>query len=416
MDVIIRSFVGVSLIGTLLWWWGGKHSLAWRKVFLLMGLHGAMALALFKMPAVTASLDWIGQGLNGLSLSVAQGTSFVFGYLGGGALPFDTTQASGTPFILMFQGLPAIVVTSALIMALFHIGLIPKIVQVLSRTLHAVTGMGGALSTGLVSKIFLGQTEIPLIIRPYVAMMSNHEVLVVMTAGMATSAWAIFVPYCQLLAGVLPSASVMSHLMRATLLNIVAAILAAEVLSPQQGQSTPGECQKPVQNDSLMQAISQGALDGWKVMMMIAAVMVAFVACADLANKGVAWLLSWTGQSITLVDVMSGILKPFMWLLGVSWQEAGVLAHWMGHKLLVNELVAFQQMAQSGVTENQTTRSLALYLLGSFGSIGSMGIQMACMGACDPKRSKWYGAWVVKALLGSIAANWYTSMIVRWMI
>jgi len=396
-------------MGSVLWLWGGRQAISWKRLSLLGATHGLLAAAIMKIPAITAILKWLGHGLNSLNASVVKGTSFVFGYLGGAPLPFTAT---GSPFILMFQTLPTIVVTSALTMALFHLGIIPRIIQLLSHSLTRVTKIGGALSAGLVSKIFLGQTEVPLVIRPYIPLMSAHEIIVLMIAGMSTSAWATFAPYSQILASIIPPEISMVHLLGGTLLNIVAAMMVGELLFPSHGESTPGDCTQPTHHTSLVQAVSHGAQEGWRVMMLVAAVMIAFMALIDVCNNVLSWSFSWTGMSISLTNSLSSALTPLLWLVqNGTWAESKALATLLSHKILINEWVAFQHLAND-TTHSPHVQNMAIYVLGSFGNIGSMGIQMACFGAFDPHRSQWLGANAPKAFVGSMVATLYTTMIV----
>lgn len=415
ITTLIRSGLGLGAMGFILWLWGGSRSLAWRKLLTLTSVHMALAAAVFKIPHVTSTIAWMGGALHCLNTSVCQGTSFVFGYLGGAPLPFDSIQSSGTPYVLMFQALPVLIVTGALTVVLFYWGIIPRLVIFLSRFMQKFTGFGGALSTGLVTKVFLGQTEVPLVLRPYVAVMSSHEIIVLMMAGMSTSAWATFAPYSQMLSSILPSSTTMVHLIGGTLLNIIASLIVAELVDPCQGESTPGDCIQPHQHDSLVQAITQGALEGGRIMLMIGAVMLAFVSLTDVANNVLQWMFSWTGHSVSLIGTASTLLTPVMWLLGITWHEASMLAHLMAQKLLINEWVAFQFMAKQ-YTGGPNLSILAIYLLGSFGNISSMGIQTACYGAFAPQRVKAMATWVPKAFVGSVVANIYTATIVRYFL
>jgi CNT family concentrative nucleoside transporter len=322
--------------------------------------------------------------------------------------------ARGSPFILIFQALPIIVVMGSISMILFHTGILPMVVRGLSTAMERTKIIGGGLATALSGKIFLGQTDTPLLVRPYLDHFSPNELLSLMTMGMATSVSTIFLLYSNALSPVMDQGNVLIHLATSTFINIIAALIIAECIRPQKGPMTSGTCTNPYVFQSIMQAIARGATDGWNIMMMIGAMMIAMIALIDIANGLFGQLVSLiTGTTMTIQQVLGYVLSPLVWCMGISWSECIGVGALLAEKTVLNEWVPIANIVKGtyGVLSPRAL-PIILYSLCAFSNISSIGIQIACLGAYAPSRLQEIVHLAPLALLASLLAGALSSAIV----
>lgn len=398
----------------LAWSLGGFPSVDKRKIGILVAVQGLLTWIFLKAPGASDLLRGFGHGLEGLQKSVQRGTSFVFGYLGGAEAPFVMAPGKGSTFIFIFQALPMIVVMGAIAMILFHTGILPWVVRHISRVMEKTRLMGGGLATALSGKIFLGQGDTPLLVRPYLEHFSTNELFTLMTAGMATSTSTIFVLYAQALSPNLAQDTVLVHLATGAVINIFSSLIIAEFLRPQRGSFTDGSCTNPYAFNSLMEAISKGANDGWTIMMMVGAMMVASIALVDVADGIFGKIaLMLTGSSFTIAQVLGYVFAPLAWCMGISWTDCVSAGSVIAEKTVVNEWVAMGNIVAGtyGVFSPRTL-ALMLYSLCAFSNLSSIGIQIACFGALAPSRMKDIVSLAPLAVLSSILAGALSAALV----
>ena len=253
----------------------------WRIIISGALLMVLMVLLLLKVPLTKPFFFWLNEGLAALEKSTQVGTAFVFGYLGGGPLPF-AEQPHASSFILAFRALPLILVVSALSSLLFYWRILPLLVRGLSLVLEKVMGVGGAVGLSTAANVFVGMVEAPLVIRPYLRVMSRGELFIVMSAGMAGIAGTMMVLYASILGPVVPEA--MGHILSASLITAPAAIVVAALMVPPAGAPTAGALNGVQESKSAMDAITRGTVDGLTLLLNIVAMLIVLVALVTLTN------------------------------------------------------------------------------------------------------------------------------------
>ncbi len=412
----MQGLLGACLIMVLAWSLGRFNHVNIKKISILLTVHLALTWIFLKAPGLSPLLKQLGHGLEGLQQSVRAGTSFVFGYIGGAPAPFMPIQGKGSPFILLFQALPTIVVMGSVSMILFHTGLLPRMVRGISKGVAKTKLIGGGLATALAGKLFLGQSDTPLLVRPYLQNFSKNELFTLITAGMATSVSTIFVLYSQLLSGVnaMNQDTILVHLMASAVTNILASLIIAEYIMPEGKNLTNGECENPYVFQTIMQAITRGATDGWNIMMMIAATMLALVALVDIANHALGSITQLIlNQKMTIQSLLGYVFSPLSWCMGISWSDGLTVGSILGEKTLLNEWVAIANISQ-GMYGPLSPRTLAILLpsLCAFSNISSIGIQIACLGALAPSRMQDIVHMCSWALVASVLAGALSSAVV----
>lgn len=374
------------LVFPLLAWLISENRGAARPAMVALGIGAQVLLAavLLNVPGV----ELLFQGLNQLVLAIdaatKAGTAFIFGYVGGGPAPF-TADAPEHTFILAFQALPVLLVISALSSVLFYWRVLPWIVAGMAWLLRKTFGVGGALGLSTAANVFVGMTEAPLLIRPYLREFTRSELFVLMTTGMATIAGTMLVLYATILAPVIPDA--LGHLLIASVISVPAAITIARIIVPETETPTAGGAPPPQRAESTMDAITQGTLEGLQLLLNVVALLLVFVALLHLVNQLLAWLPHWDGQALTLQRLLGWVMAPVAWLMGVAWSEAAAAGGLLGVKTILNEFLAYLQLAQLPETElSPHGRMIMTYALCGFANFGSLGIMIGGLGTLIPER------------------------------
>ena len=285
----------------------------WRTVGAGIALQVALALALRFFPPAIGAILLLNRAATALQDATAAGTGFVFGYLGGGALPFAPTHP-GAGFILAFQALPLVLVISALASLLFHWGVLQRITAGFAWLLRRVMGIGGALALGAAVHVFVGMIEAPLLVRPYLSRMQRGELFALMTCGMAGVAGTVMVIYAEFLAGIVPHA--LGQILTASVISTPAALAVAAIMVP--FAPAPAEPARLVQREppvSALDALVKGTLEGIPILAGIVAVLIVAVALVALANGALGLLPHWGGAAVTLQRMFAWPFRPVMWLI-----------------------------------------------------------------------------------------------------
>jgi concentrative nucleoside transporter, CNT family len=357
------------------------------------------AVALIKLPFVAHAFSIINDAVNAISSASRAGTSFVFGYLGGGALPFDL-KAPGADFILAFQALPVVLVMSVLTTLLFYWRILPPIVRGMAWLLERTLGIGGAVGLSTAANIFLGMVEAPLFIRPYLAQLTRSELFLVMTGGMAGIAGTVLVLYATLLAPLIPDAA--AHFVIASVLGAPAAILISLIMVPETaGKRTGGALDDPDMHASgTMDAIVKGTVAGLELLLNIVAMLIVLVALVYLANAILSLLPNVGGAAISLQRVLGYAMAPACWLMGVPWSQAVTAGGLMGIKTVLNELIAYVELAKLGPeTLDPRSRLIMLYAMCGFANFASLGIMIGGLGTMAPERRNEINALGLKSIV-----------------
>lgn len=383
--MLVQSAIGLAVFLGLAWAVSEhRRKVSLRLVGLGLALQLALGILLLKVPGSGEIFLGFNRVILALEASVQAGTSFVFGYLGGGPPPFEEKNASYT-YILAFRALPLLLLMSALSSLLFYWKVLPLVVKGFSRVLERTLRLGGAEGLGVSANIFLGMVEAPLFIRPYLARMTRSELFTVMTCGMATIAGTVMVLYASILSDVVPN--VIGHILTASLLNAVAAVIISKIMIPETGPGTSGELVEPEPFSSSMDAITKGTLRGVQLLLNIVAMLLVMVALIHLANLVLGVLPSGGSRPITLQGILGIVSAPIVWLMGIPWSQSWTAGELMGTKMVINELVAYINLSQLS-PDALSRRSLVImtYAMCGFANPGSLGIMIGGLGTMAPER------------------------------
>lgn len=334
----------------------------------------------------------------------------MFGYLGGGPLPF-TEAMPGASFVIAFRALPLILVVSALSSLLFYWRILPFIVRGLSRLFEKTLGIGGAVGLSAAADVFVGMVEAPLLVRPYLGVLSRGELFSVMSCGMATIAGTVMVLYSSILGEVLPDA--MGHILTASLINTPGALLIAAIMVPSVERPIAGELDATQTARSSMDAITSGTIAGVTLLINIIALLVVFVALVSLADTILGLLPQFGGEPVTLRHILGVLMAPLVWLVGIPWGEALAAGALMGTKTVLNELVAYLDLARLPKGES-SERSVVImtYALCGFANFGSLGIQVGGLGTMVPERRVEIVGLGPKSILSGTLATLLTGAVI----
>jgi len=311
-----------------------------------------------------------------------------------------------------FRALPVIIFFSSLMAVLYHFGIIQVIVKLIGKAMQKTMGTSGSETLCISANIFVGQTEAPLMVRPFISQMTKSELMAVMTGGFATVAGGILAIYVMWLADI---PGIAGHLLAASVMSAPGALVMAKIIYPETETSeTMGEMKITIEqkNTNAMEALGDGATIGLKLAANVGAMLVAFVSLVAMIN----YLLGFAGTSME--TILGFIFKPLAWTMGVPWSEAGTLGTLMGEKIIFTELIAYghlKELMSSGAISDRTA-IIASYALCGFANFGSIGIQLGGIGGMAPERKKDLAKLVTKAMIGGALASWLTATIAGLLI
>jgi CNT family concentrative nucleoside transporter len=384
-----------------------RRAVPWRPVGIGLAITFLLAVLMLKVPQVEIAFAAITDAVDAIASATRAGTSFVFGYVGGGTLPFEL-KVPGAEFILGFQALPVVLVMSVLSSLLFYWRIMPPIVRGFSWALEKTLDVGGAVGLSTAANIFVGQVEAPLFIRPYLAHLSRSEMFVVMTGGMAGIAGTVFVLYATILANAIPDAA--GHIVVCSVLGAPAAIVISLLMVPDPDERHTGGKLGDVEQSatSTMDAIVQGTGAGLELLLNIVAMLIVFIALVHLANAMLGLFPDILGAPLTMQRVLGWIMAPVCWLMGIPWAQAVTAGGLMGIKTVLNELVAYLQLAALPADAlDPRSRLIMLYAMCGFANLGSLGIMIAGLATMAPERR----ADVVSLGLKSIVSGTLTTCL-----
>jgi len=369
-----------------------------------------VGLILLKLPVFRNFFISLNRLVLSLEESTAAGTSMVFGYLGGGKLPF-AEKYPGASFILAFRALPLVLLISALSALLFYWKILPLVVKSFSWALQKTMGLGGAEGLGVSANIFIGMVESPLFIRPYLNEMTRSEIFTLMTSGMATIAGTVMVLYAVILSDVIPD--IMGHILTASIISVPAAIVISKIMVPETGRPTSGELTSPEVSLSAMDAITKGTIQGIQLLINIIAMLIVLVALVHLINIILSLLPEFGDQPVTLQRILGLVMAPVVWLMGVPWEEAPVAGTLMGTKTILNEFLAYLDMSRlaQGVL-SQKSLLIMTYAMCGFANPGSLGIMIGGMGTMAPERREEIVSLGFRSIVAGTLATCMTGAVV----
>ena len=383
--LIVQSLAGFFLLHALAWALSENRKLiAWRPVVAGMLLTFALGVVLLKAPLVKEAFLALNDALNALEKATRDGTALVFGFLGGGPLPFAETYP-GASFVLAFRALPLVLVVSALSALLFYWRVLPWIVRGFSFLLQRTMGVGGAIGLSSAANVFVGMVEAPLLVKPYLGRMSRGELFILMSCGMATVAGTVMALYASILSNTIPGA--LGHILIASIVSTPAAIAVSILMVPPAAPVTQGALVPQQTATSSMDAVTRGTVDGVQLLINIVAMLVVLVALVSLANQILGLLPDVAGVPITLQRVLGIAMAPLMWIMGIPWPEAITAGALMGTKTVLNELLAYVDLARLPADAlSERSRLMMTYALCGFANLGSLGIMIGGLATMAPER------------------------------
>ncbi len=397
----MQSIIGIAGLLLLAWIFSeNRKAVPWRAIWAGLALQILLALLFLKLPFAKDAFLALNGVLNLFEKATQAGTALVFGYLGGGSVPFAVTDANSN-FILAFRALPIVLVMSALSALLYHWGVLSWIVRGISWLLERAMRVGGVVGLSTAANVFVGMVEAPLFVRPWLPRVTRGELFAIMVGGMASIAGTVLFLYASILGKILPDA--VAHLLIASIVSAPAALVIAFLMVPLAGESTGGRLELKSEASSSMDALTQGTLGGAQLLVNIVAMLVVFVALVTLANLIMA--------PYTLQGILGWLLAPLAWLAGIPWSEAQIAGKLLGTKTVLNELVAYIELANTAAL-SERSRLLMTYALCGFANFGSLGIMIGGMSTMCPGRRPEIVSLGMKSIVAGTLATCLTAAVV----
>ncbi|MGH8083484.1 MAG: NupC/NupG family nucleoside CNT transporter, partial [Lysobacter sp.] len=382
-------------------------------------LQIAFAAVVLLVPGGKDVFDAIGKGFVKVLEFVGAGSKFIFG---------DLMDVSKFGFIFAFQVLPTIIFFSALMGVLYHLGVMQAVVRGMAWAITKVMRVSGAETTSVCASVFIGQTEAPLTVRPYIQKMTESELITMMIGGMAHIAGGVLAAYVGMLGAGDPAAQAFyaKHLLAASIMAAPATLVIAKILVPETGEPlTRGTVKMEVEKNTanIIDAAAAGAGDGLRLALNIGAMLLAFIALIALVNAPLTWLGEQTGLAAAigkptdLSALLGFVLAPIAWVIGTPWSDATVVGGLIGEKVVLNEFVAYTHLADivngkvNGVALSEEGRLIATYALCGFANFSSIAIQIGGIGGLAPDRRQDLARFGLRAVLGGSIATFMTATI-----
>lgn len=408
-----QGVIGLGVVVTFAWAMSENRGLrpSWRWIAGAVALQIAIAVVIVRVPFVWDAIGLANAAVQAVEKATLAGSSYMFGYLGGAPAPFPLIEGQSPPVIIAFQILPLVIVLSALAALLWHWGILGALVRGLSWALRRTLGVSGVVGLSAGANVFLGVVESPLAVRAYFEKMSRSELFAVMTLAMSTISGAILILYAQTLASTVPNA--VGHMISASLISLPAAILISRIMVPGQGQTALEAPQSELRYDSSIDAVTRGTVDGLQLFLSVIAVIIVVFALVDLVDQIMAVLPPVDGAPLTLRRVFGWIFSPLMWALGVPWDQAPTAGSLMGTKAILNEYVAYLDLAALP-SDALDPRSLLIvtYALCGFANLASVGLLVSTIGTLAPSRRSEVAALGVKSWIAGNLASAMTGAVI----
>src|SRR6266446_2516169 len=396
MPDLLHALAGIAGLIALAWLLSeNRRAVPWRAIVVGLGLQVLLGVVLLRFSPVKTAFLKINDALLVLERATQAGTSLVFGYLGGGPAPFAVSDAASN-FVLLISALSAL---------LFYWGVLPAVVRGISWLLERSMRVGGVVGLSTAANVFVGMVEAPLLVRPYLGRVSRGELFAIMVGGMASIAGTVLFLYGSILRPTLPDA--VAHLLIASILSAPAALVVAFVMVPPQGAATGARLELKSEASGSIDAVTRGTLEGAQLLLNIVAMLVVFVALVSLVNFVLA--------PYTLQGILGWALAPLAWLAGISWHDAPAAGALLGTKTMINELVAYVDLAKSTALSERNRLLLTSALCG-FANFGSLGIMIGGLGTMCPERRGEVVALGIKSIIAGTLATCLTAATVALLV
>ena len=392
---------------------GNKKAIDWRQIAAGVGLQIVFAIIVILVPGGREFFNFLSKIFVKVIDFALAGAEFIFG---------DLAKASEFGFIFAFQVLPTIIFFAALMGVLYHLGIMQRIVQSMAWGMQKVLRISGSESLSVAANVFIGQTEAPLVVRPYIAKMTESELFTMMVGGMATIAGAVLAAYIAMLGGADEAMRLFyaRHLLAASVMAAPATIVIAKLIRPEVEESlTKGtvhlEIEKTATN--VIEAAANGASDGVKLALNVGGMLLAFIALITMVNYPLTWIGEITGldlvlgQPLSLSLILGYILSPLAWIIGIPWSEAVIVGSLIGEKIVLNEFVAYLHLGEIKDTLSQHSVLISTYALCGFANFSSIAIQLGGIGGLAPNRRPDIARLGLRAVFGGTLATMMTATI-----
>ena len=417
---ILFGLFGLSVLLFIAWLFSNNRgAVDWRLVATGITLQVGFAALVLLVPGGKDVFDALGQGFVKILSFVGEGSRFIFG---------DLMDTSKFGFIFAFQVLPTIIFFAALMGVLYHLGVMQFIVRIMALAITKVMKVSGAETTSVCASVFIGQTEAPLTVRPYISRMTESELITMMIGGMAHIAGGVLAAYVGMLGGEDPAQQLYyaKHLLAASIMAAPATLVIAKLLIPETGNPlTRGTVKMEIEKttSNVIDAAAAGAADGLRLALNIGAMLLAFIALIALLNWPLTWvgevtgLAQWLGRPTDMATLLGYLLAPIAWVIGVPWQDATTVGGLIGQKIVLNEFVAYLQLADivngnvEGVVLSEKGKLIATYALCGFANFSSIAIQIGGIGGLAPERRQDLAKFGLRAVLGGTLATLMTATI-----
>ncbi len=412
----LRGVIGIAVLMGLAWAFSENRKAmpGWRWIAGALALQGLLAVLIVRVPAVWAAVGLVNNAVSAVEAATLKGSAYMFGYLGGADLPFALKEGAQPPLVIAFQILPLVIVFSALAALLWHWGVLRWMVNGLSFLLRRSLGVSGVVGLSGGASVFLGVVEAPLVTRAYFARVSRAELFQIMTLTMATISGAILILYATTLRATVPDA--VGHMISASLISLPAALLIARLMVPGTPDDAVTEVDKEdpgLRYEGSIDAIVKGTMDGMQLFLSVIAVIIVVFALVALVDGMLAALVpSVEGEPLSLKRLLGWLLAPFMWLLGVPWAEAQAAGGLMGTKAVLNEYVAYLELAAlPDGTLGPRSLLIVTYALCGVANLASVGLLVSTIGTlCPERRAEAAGlgmkSWVSGNLASAMTGAW----------
>ena len=379
--------------------------------YILYGIFSQLFLAaiLLKLPFVINFFELLGNGVTILQNATVEGASFVFGYP-----PSDNASVYRSLLeTFAFGVLPYIIVMSCISAILWHWGILPFIVNIISKACQRLFNIGGPVGLGAAANVFIGQVEAPLLIKPYINKLSNKELLILMTAGMATVAGSVMVALISILEVQFENVNLIQHFLTASILSVPAAIMYANIMIPSNEITDSNDESAPKVYSSTMDAITTGTTQGSNIAVSVGTILIAVIALVYIVNAFLGTVGGYFGLNLSIELLLGYIFAPITWLMGIPWNEAVIAGELLGLKTTLNEFVAYPALAnlEQGLL-SERSKLITFYSLCGFANFSSVGILISGIGAMVPERKNDLIEVSFKALVAATLASCMTGLVV----
>jgi CNT family concentrative nucleoside transporter len=379
--------------------------------YVLYGILSQFILAaiLLKLPFIISFFEILGNGVTILQNATVEGASFVFGYP-----PTDTEFAYRSLLeTFAFGVLPYIIVMSCISAILWHWGILPYIVNIISKGCQKLFNIGGPVGLGAAANVFIGQVEAPLLIKPYINKLSKKELLILMTAGMATVAGSVMVALISILEIQFINENLIQHFLTASILSVFAAIMYANIMIPSNQITDAGTDKRSKVYKGTMDAITTGTAQGSNIAVSVGTILIAVIALVYIANSFLGFIGSFVGVDLSIQQILGYIFAPIAWLMGIPWSEALIAGELLGIKTTLNEFIAYPALAalEEGALSDKS-KLIIFYGLCGFANLSSVGILISGIGSMAPERKDDLISVSFKALVAATLASCMTGLVV----